>query len=454
MPQNCPRSLGIPVHSGPSSSAGTCRRFALKIPSIRQTQSETASPDIKPTVPPLEISVTHTIDDRAKTYELQEIAYGLRKDGKNALYTVIWIWLGALLSFGALFYEDIKEHGLQAVMSGSMFLAISPALILLVVLTIVGFLWSWTGSRRRLASYRTHMHALGEGEPRTVTIRFDGEGITVTEPDGATQLQPWHDNVSMMEDEQRICFVTQMQEMSIVAPKQSLSPEEIDAVRAWNTRRTAGGAPTTPTVQQELVGNEIIRSGEFSSERHDLMATLQEIANAPTWRAKRLRTYVLFTVAFGMLTPTVFLIGWIMDPDRLPLSISWPLYLEMFSTLFWKPALVGLGLVLLLALLQPIIRRWSAGYYADQILKNGFSKGIVVIGEHGVWDGGTTLRLFLPWQAMRKVRITPAHIILTIRLGAIVTYPKRAFPPEAIERIDTLFRERAGKTEAFAGRNT
>lgn len=426
----------------------------MKIPSIRQPQSETASPNLTPAVPPLEISVTHTIEDRAKTYELQEIAYGLRKDGKNALYTVIWIWLGALLSFGALFYEDIKEHGLQSVMSGSMFLAISPALILLVVLTITGFLWSWTGSRRRLASYRTHMRALGEGEPRTVTIRFDGQGITVTEPDGTTQLQPWHDNVSLMEDEQRICFVTQMQEMGIVVPTQALSQEEIDAVRAWNERRSAGGVPEKPTVQPELAGAEIVRSEEFSPERRELMATLQEAANAPVWRAKRLRGFVMLAIAFALLTPTVFLIGWIIDPDRLPVSVSWPLYLEMFTTVFWQPALIAVVLIVLTALAHPMLRRWSSGYHADQMLKNNIGRGIVIIGENGLWDGGSAARLFLPWQAMRKVRITPDHIFLTIRLGAIVAYPKRAFPPEAIERIDTLFRERAGKTEVFAGRNT
>lgn len=438
----------IPVHSDRPPSVGKRSRYALKIPSIRQPQAVTAAQATTSAVPPLEISVTHTIDDRAKTYAMSETAYGLQDGGKNGLYTVIWIWLGALLSFAAVFYEDIRENGLQEFLSGNMLLAISPAFVLLVVLTVFGFAWSQTAPRRRMASYRRHMHLLGEADTRSLTIRFDGEGVTVTEPDGATQLQPWHDNVSLVENDEWICFVTQMQEMSVVIPKRSLSAEQIKAIKEWNERRYGGGAPETPTVQADLAGPEIARTEEFSPDRNDLMAVLQEAADAPVWRAKRLRSYILLTVGLGLLTPAVFLIGWIIDPDRLPFSICWPLYLNMFSTLFWKPALGGLALVLLVVLLQPRFRRWSAGYYADQMLKNRLGSGIVIIGENGLWDGGTASRLFLPWQAMRVVKFSPERIVLTIRLGATLSYPKRIFPAEALDRIENMFRDRAGKPKA------
>ncbi|WJH39257.1 YcxB family protein [Aliirhizobium terrae] len=293
--------------------------------------------------------------------------------------------------------------------------------------------------------YRRYLTRLGETGQRAVSFRFDGEGITLIEADGMAQLQPWHDNLTLTDENGWLCFVGHMHELCITIPKYDLSAQQIEAILEWNELRTAAGLPANLAIAPELQGAEIARSETFTSSRDELVATVEETGNSQAWRMHRIRTFLAIAAALSLLTPAFYLIGWLIDPDRLPLAIAWPIYLELFMTTFWKTALVAVAVMAGFAAFNSTFRRWGARFYADQMLAAGLGESTVVIGENGLLDDGTAIRMFIPWKAIRRVRISPDHIFLTIRLGAVLTYPKRVFPSDKIPAIETLFRERVGQ---------
>ncbi|SFB04959.1 hypothetical protein SAMN03159496_01545 [Rhizobium sp. NFR07] len=421
----------------------------MKLPTVRRDPTDASEP-----APPLEITVTQTIDDRVQALVMQEIAYGVRSKGKIKARAVMWIWLWLffVLALGFFLYDDIRERGIEVFLTGSAIATILPILLLLVAATVADLLWSRGAARRKRGKYRRYLTRLGETGQRAVTFRFDGEGITLTEEDEMAQLQPWHDKLSMTDEDGWLCFTGHMHELCIVIPKRDLSAQEIEAVERWNEQRSAAGPPASLAIQPDLAGAEIARSEPFTSSRDELIATVEETGNSQAWRTHRTKVFVAIAIALSLLTPAFYLIGWIIDPDRLPLAIALPIYLELFSTTFWKHALVAVAVLAVFAALNPMLRRWGARFYADQMLAAGLGESTVTVGEDGLLDDGTAIRMFIPWRAIRKCRITPEHIFLTIRLGAVLTYPKRVFPADKIAAIDALFREKAGR-DATGGKS-
>ncbi|MEB2844294.1 hypothetical protein GAO09_12680 [Rhizobiales bacterium RZME27] len=416
----------------------------MKLPTIRQNTPAPAAP-VEP-LSPLEITATQTINDRAHALVMQEVAYGLDKNGKSAWLFMLWVWLTFTLLMIFIWFDDIKAPGLQNSLNSQQIISIISSAVPLVLISLAYVLWSRFAMRRKHWKYRRHLRRLGETQPQTLTFRFDGEGITTTTRDDMAQLQPWHDGVSLREDGQWLSFVAYLHELCIIIPKRDLNPQQIEAVKDWNEKRIAGGLPEDRAVTQALAGQEIACSEEFTSSRDDLIATMMEVGNSRAWRRQRAESFVTFGIGFCFLVPLIYLIGWGMDVDRLPFAIALPIFLEMFATTFWKPALVWLLVLAGFLALYPLLRRWGARYYADQALAKGLGRSTVFIGENGIWDNGSAIRMFIPWAAMHACRITPDHIFLTIRLGAVLAYPKRIFPGDRLAAIEALFNERAGRT--------
>jgi hypothetical protein len=413
----------------------------VKLPTVRRDPTDASEP-----APPLEITVIQTIDDRVQALVMQEVAYGVRSKGKIKTRAVMWIWLWLffVLALGYFLYDDIRERGIAVFLTGSALAALLPMVMLLVAATIADLLWSRGAARRKRGKYRRYLTRLGETGQRAVTFRFDGEGITLTEEDGMAQLQPWHDKLSLTDEDEWLCFTGHMHELCIVIPKRDLSAQEIEAVERWNELRTTAGLPASLAIKPDLAGAEIARSEAFTSSRDDLTATVEETGNSQAWKTHRAKVFVAIAIVLSLLTPALYLIGWMIDPERLPLAIALPIYLELFATTFWKPALAAVAVLTVFAALNPMLRRWAARFYADQMLAAGLGESTVVVGEDGLLDDGTAIRMFIPWKAIRNCRTTPDYIFLTIRLGAVLNYPKRVFPADKIAAIDTLFREKIG----------
>lgn len=414
----------------------------MKLPTIRQNMPAPTS-SVEPS-PPLEITITQTLDDRAHALVMQEVAYGLDKNGRSGWQFMLWAWLAFALVMGFLWFDAIKAEGFQNILDGPRITAILSSAIPLVVISVFYALWIRFAWRRKHWKYRRHLRQLGETQSQAVTFRFDGEGITTTTMDGLAQLQPWHGGLFLHDEGQWLSFVAHLHELCIIIPKRDLTPQQIDAVKDWNEKRTADGMPTEPTIAQALAGEEIACSEEFVSSREDLIATMLEVGNSKAWRRQRAESIILFAIGLCLVVPLLYVGRWFMDVDRLPFAIALPLFLEMFTATFWKPALVCLGVLAVFIALHPLLRRWGARYYADQALAKGIGRSTVFIGRNGLWDNGSAIRMFVPWAAMRDCRITPDHIFLTIRLGAVLAYPKRVFPADRIAAVDALFNERAG----------
>ncbi|TWF57093.1 hypothetical protein FHW37_102733 [Neorhizobium alkalisoli] len=419
----------------------------MKLPTIRRDETSPSEAGREMTLlePPLSITVIQTLDDKAQAYILQMRSYGVKKEGKSWTHALIWTWLVAALAFGAIWFDEIKAQGFSRFLAEFDLMSVLPTLILLMAASAVLYLLSRGAEARKRSGYRAHLRRTGEEGERGITIVFDGEGISTRETSGEVRFLPWRPEIAFFEDERWLCLFMPMQEMNIVIPKQQLTPQEIEAVRRWNGLRDKGPVDERPKAQAGLAGREILRTQEFAPEKPELVAAMLEIANAPGWRYRRRKTYLTLALCSVLLMPAFYLVGWLVDPDRLPLALTWPLYLELFATTFWIPAAWGLGAVTALMLAQPWLQRWNAGYFASKMMETGFGRGIAVFGEKGIWNDNLTDRQFLPWPTIRAFRFTDQHILITFRMGAVMAYPKSALPPGTLPEVETLFRERAGK---------
>lgn len=292
-------------------------------------------------------------------------------------------------------------------------------------------------ARRRM---RAAMGPPGHEGPVPVRYRFDRAGLTQSAPD-LVSFVPWSLIEGVEEDSRHLFLPTPIGGVPIVLPKADLSPAEIEGIRHW--ARACAGRPAVAGPPDEAVAGT---AAEPDAVRAALRSTPEERAEVilrsadnPWMRRARLGGALGWLVGLSLIYPVLLAALWAIDPYRVPLAETWPLFAEMVRTDFWKPAAGAAALIALVLAAHRPMRRWLARDLAaelDAAAPPGEAE--ILIDERGVVMAQDGARARLGWGLFRGRERRGEMLILPMRWDDVLPVPLRIFEGDALARFEAL----------------
>ncbi|AMB44643.1 YcxB family protein [Methylobacterium sp. AMS5] len=282
--------------------------------------------------------------------------------------------------------------------------------------------------------------------PVPVRYRLDGAGLTQTAPD-LVSFVPWPRIGGLAEDRHHLFLTTQIGEVPIVLPKASLSAETLAGIRRWVEACADRPAPAPPPAEPET-GPDSVRATMRLTAQERVPLILRSLEN-PWARRARLTGAAAWLLGLSLLYPALLLMLWAIDPYRVPLSDTLPLFAEMIASDFWKPAAFTAVVIAGFFAVHAYARRWFAGDLARRLEAEAPpGEAEIAIGETGIVTAKDGAHAHLGWPLFRGRAQAGDLMILPMRWDEVLPVPLRIFEPEARARAEALIERHVPEARA------
>ena len=273
-------------------------------------------------------------------------------------------------------------------------------------------------------------------DPVPVRYRLDGAGLTQTAPD-LVSFVPWPRLGALAEDRHHLFLSTEIGEVPIVLPKAHLSAQTLAGIRRWVEACADRPAPAPPPAEP-ATGPEAVRAALRLSAEERIPLILRALEN-PWARRARFTGAAAWLVGLTLLYPALLAMLWAVDPYRVPLTEALPLFAEMVTDEFWKPAAFAAAMIALFFAVHPRASRWFAGDLARQLEAEAPPGAAeIVIDETGIVTVKDGAHAHLGWPLFRGRDRIGDLVILPMRWDEVLPVPLRIFEPEARARFEAL----------------
>lgn len=291
--------------------------------------------------------------------------------------------------------------------------------------------------RRRLVAA---MLAPGEDTQLPVRYRFDESGITQDTSDLHATLP--HRFIQGLDEDHRYIFVlTDTESEPIVLDKTDLSAAQADGVREWGRAWAAPSASANPVDDTDPFGDtagEAVRVA-FTLTAADRATLVLRSLDRPAMRRARIRGALTIFLGLSLIYPAIVAFSWAVDPYRVPFSIAFPLFIEMVSADFWKPALVGAALAVLSLVLERVYRHGAADKVGETLAAEARAGTFFILADpDGISVSHAGARARFAWKIFRSCEHRGDLIVLALRWGSVLPLPLRAFDPDSLARFEAL----------------
>jgi hypothetical protein len=302
-----------------------------------------------------------------------------------------------------------------------------------------------------LARRRMRRWFRDEGLDTPMTVRYDFT------PGGLATSVPGHHSsiacrrIKALDETPQHVFITPTDiEDLLTLPKRELSAEELANLRRWSSfcqvdRPGAALVDPAPDAGGDSAPDLAVR---FVLTEADRATAIRRQQQRPGMRRRRRRSYVTSVVIAALFVPVLMLFLWALDSDRVPLRYAAPLYAEMFLTHFWKWALGLSGIVVMFALAQRFVLRWSARQLArtmqDRIKHYENAATCSADGVNTRQDG---LSNHYDWTHFTRVEREGEHLFLCRRQGEPLLLPVRVLDSDQMMVFDRLVETHIGRGE-------
>ncbi|MDP4026896.1 YcxB family protein [Methylobacterium sp. NEAU 140] len=272
--------------------------------------------------------------------------------------------------------------------------------------------------------------------PVPMRYRLDGAGLTQTAPDLASFV-PWPRIRGLAEDRDHLFLMVEIGDVPIVLPKAQLGAEVVADIRSW-VHACAGRPAPAPPPAEPVTGPEAVRATMRLTVEERVPIILRALENPLARRARLIATAAWF-VGLSLLYPALLAMLWAIDPYRVPLADTLPLFAEMVATDFWKPSAIVAAVIGLVLAVHPRARRWFAGAAAHDLdAEAPAGEARIVIDGAGIVTAQDGAHARLGWNLFHGYERVGDLVILSMRWNDVLPVPLRIFKPEARTRFEAL----------------
>lgn len=367
------------------------------------------------------------------------------------------IWIVTVIGYVSLWHDNTNEPNiftffdtlsLQAVLPTVLFLLLVSALIVIRhVMAPIRQAW-----RLRLLVARTILNHRPEARYRLETggIAFHFGSLA--------SLRDWSQIDTIEIDERYAKFITSMTSGQIVLPLRDLNAGERQLLKTWIDAKKAGIGrddrlttprymPLTAAFAAE-VGAEI-DSAAGQTELDDFIVRIKRLSRTPVIIRFTLAITLIACLRWFLMIPAVTAFYWVIDPFRLPLSVAWPLYVDIVSnTISFS---VGMAVILLLI---NLVFYWPAQtIHAKRLSKKYLARQKALALKITWTENGILLQekyeaTFCPWAGMSKVEETRDYWLFMTRDNNVFAIPKRMIPAYQHEAFNVFLHQKQGEKGA------
>lgn len=162
-------------------------------------------------------------------------------------------------------------------------------------------------------------------------------------------------------------------------------------------------------------------------------------------RRRRWRGFAMAFLVAAAIPPLLIVFAWLLDPQRVPLRYTAPLFAEMFVTDFWKWILGFWAVIGVIILLHPWMRRSHARQISKQLHKRlrYYETEFRFYVDHldTLQDG---LHNRFRWAAFDGLERKDDYFLLRLRLGEPLTVPMRALDGDRLAIFERLVKDHIG----------
>ncbi|WNJ89094.1 YcxB family protein [Bosea sp. 685] len=284
------------------------------------------------------------------------------------------------------------------------------------------------------AAHAKALRAAGFETPILLHYVIEADGLTTREPQRES-VTPWSQISRLDEGRDHLFFVLPSQEETVALPKRAISAGQIDTLRRWLEQRIG----VTQLLPEPPAPPENALSFEVVMEPKDWAAHVAWYQDLPALRRSRqwgiIRNWLLASLAVPILT----IAAWALDTERLPVSLSLPIFWALFPSFFWKPALAfGVLAALRLAFDRPLMR-WFAGHSGAMLYKSTRkTPNRFMVDDSGILTFKGAATTFVKWPGVIGLARRPEHWLVRISRGSTLIVPRRALDPAQAERFEAL----------------
>lgn len=399
--------------------------------------SEAASPE------PFAIDATITLEDRiaAALFLYRDLFATARH---RWLMVLAWIVIVLLFVMGFQAWEGSGKDGLQAFatrfFSDLIGIPGLPLPLILVPAAIYYFLQPVIVRRRLRLWYRDEKL----DQPFTGHYQFEAGGLVSATAD-QTSVTACRRLGGIAETAGHVFIQLKDIEDVIVLPKPQLSPDQVEKLKVWASLCHVDGPGTTLPAPESETSGEPNLTIRFVPTEADRAATLTWQQERPGMRRRRWRGFAMAFLVAAAIPPLLIVFAWLLDPQRVPLRYTAPLFAEMFVTDFWKWILGFWAIIGVIVLLHPWMRRSHARQISKQLHKRlrYYETEFRFYVDHldTLQDG---LHNRFRWAAFDGLERKDDYFLLRLRLGEPLTVPMRALDGDRLAIFERLVKDHIG----------
>ncbi|MCO5092457.1 hypothetical protein [Bosea sp. (in: a-proteobacteria)] len=286
---------------------------------------------------------------------------------RRMLHAFAWMMLMLVIMAGFQAWQTSGRDGIGAFASrfGSQLLGYGGLPLLVVAVLALAYALAWPAiTRRRLRNwYRDE----GLDRPFTGIYRFEPGGL-ISSGSGRSSATACRRIAGVTRAPEHLFIQLKDMEDAIALPLRTMDAEQAQRIEAWAGSCHAGAARAEPF--PELAGEpaqEPILTARFVRTEADRVVELGWQMERPGMKRRRRRGFALAFVVTALIPPLLVALLWLIDPERVPLRHSFPLFVEMFATHFWKWVLGFWAVVAIVIAIHPRLRRMQARQIARQL---------------------------------------------------------------------------------------
>ncbi|MDC6161716.1 YcxB family protein [Achromobacter xylosoxidans] len=365
---------------------------------------------------------------------------------RRALHILAWVLLVLLGMLGFSSWRDSGKQGFGAFLSRffhDLFGLDGLPILILAIPILIYYFRHPAIVRGRLARW-----CRDEGLDQTIhpVYRFEPGGLAVTLPGRKTVMAC--SRIQGIAETPRHLFIQLRNIEDVYAlPRQALSDEQVARIKAWAASCHAGApdAAQRPPQAQAPEAAPPLLTTRFLLNQDDRAAAISWQIERPGMQRRRRRGFLLAFVLTALLMPLIFVLLWLLDPERVPFRYALPLFGEMFTDSFWKTTLGFWAILAAIILLHPWSRRRHAYKLAGQMHRR------MPAEEHEarlyddrleVWQEGWVNSFAT--ADFDRIERQGKHLILLRREGEPLILPQRALDAEQLALFERTLTGGAG----------
>lgn len=417
---------------------------------MRTTPSISSKPVTAP--PPFELAIALTGEDRvAAAMHLYRDLIATRR--RNVLiFTGIALLLIAVGQLSTSW--DGRGRGDFALMGRNFLDAlIGPTGILVATFALAGgiaYAFFGVSTRNRLRRWYRNEGLIAA---MPCSYRLHEAGLDSNEPHHRSHIPAWRLRQQAETGEHFFIEIEGIDDL-VALPKRDLSAEEQAHLQDWarfcigQAKPSDSDAPGQSATEPADEAPLDLRFRLTPEDRTAMALRQQE----RFWPRSRLLRRTAFGLVFALLlVPTVMLLLWSIDPDRVPFEFALPLFAEMAVKTFW-PITAGLcGLVLLGHFATPLFMRLNAKSIAKTLHQRASDDEVrVLISPECVRSRQRGIESRYDWAAFTGIERRGEHIFAILRRGHPLLLPARVLNSDQMQLFDLLAATHIGRAGGTA----